>query len=396
MAYEKTVWESREGEGLDNYLKYDETETSVTLINAPASVTREGTPLSPENMNHIEDGIEAAHNLVAAEELARIQGDTNTLAASKNYADEQIANTVAATQKWLPAADTFAHLPAITDTSRNWLCRVRADQTVYQCIAGQTEWLQYSDQNDFVNEEELAAAVGTHNENEAAHENRFAQVIRHDEKNVPGGVLQLDENGTVPLNRLPEAFVGELGGLLDLIEGLADRLYPVGTIYESVVNRNPAEFIGGTWTVWGSGRVPVGVDTAQTEFNTAEKAGGAKTHTLSANEMPNHTHIQNTHSHSLDPHHHDVGPLRAKDLTGLTLETDVPYGFGDLPGSRYEVSSTGSNSAGIPARSTRTSLPRTNNYYTLSTTPTNQYTGAGLAHNNLQPYITCYMWKRTG
>lgn len=47
----------------------------------------------------------------------------------------------------------------------------------------------------------------------------------------------------------------------------------------------------GTWVAWGAGRVPVGVDTAQTEFNTVEKTGGEKTHTLATNEMPRHNHM---------------------------------------------------------------------------------------------------------
>lgn len=38
------------------------------------------------------------------------------------------------------------------------------------------------------------------------------------------------------------------------------------------------------------GRIPVGLDSAQTEFNTLNKSGGAKTHTLSVTEMPSHNH----------------------------------------------------------------------------------------------------------
>ena len=36
--------------------------------------------------------------------------------------------------------------------------------------------------------------------------------------------------------------------------------------------------LGGGWVSWGAGRVPVGVDTTQTEFNTVGKTGGAKKH----------------------------------------------------------------------------------------------------------------------
>ena len=169
MAYEKTIWQGREGEGLDKYLKYGETERSVILINSPEMVTQQGTELSPQNMNHIEGGIEAAHNLIAAEEQARTSGDTNTLAAAKTYTNEKIAATVAATQTWLPAVDTFALLPTITDTSKNWLCRVRNDQTVYQCVAGQTNWTPYSDKTDLVNELELANGISAHNQSETAH-----------------------------------------------------------------------------------------------------------------------------------------------------------------------------------------------------------------------------------
>ena len=75
MAYQKTIWEAREGEGLERFAKSEETADSVVLINSPESITNPGTELSPENMNHIEGGIEAAHNLVADEANARVAAD---------------------------------------------------------------------------------------------------------------------------------------------------------------------------------------------------------------------------------------------------------------------------------------------------------------------------------
>ena len=69
-----------------------------------------------------------------------------------------------------------------------------------------------------------------------------------------------------------------------------DTIYPVGSIYMSVNATNPSELFGGTWVAWGSGRVPVGVDTSDSDFLTIEKTGGEKTHELSINEMPSHIH----------------------------------------------------------------------------------------------------------
>ena len=112
----------------------------------------------------------------------------------------------------------------------------------------------------------------------------------------------------------------------------------------SATNTNPSTFIGGTWVAWGSGRVPVGVNTSDTSFNTAEKTGGEKTHTLTIAEMPSHTH-----------------------------------------NDRW-LSSTSGGDGGYYGNSG--TLGNNNNYKTLAT-------GGGNAHNNLQPYITCYMFKRT-
>lgn len=123
-------------------------------------------------------------------------------------------------------------------------------------------------------------------------------------------------------------------------------MHPVGSIYMSVDSTNPAQVFGfGTWVAWGAGRVPVGVDTNQTEFDTVEETGGEKTHTLTIEEMPSHNH--NTYS--------------AGGSSGY------PYRIPQADGINSDQ----------------------NSY--CATMPN----GGGQAHNNLQPYITCYMWKRT-
>lgn len=144
-------------------------------------------------------------------------------------------------------------------------------------------------------------------------------------------------------------------------------MHPVGSIRMQTVNTNPGTFLGGTWVAWGSGRVPVGVDGAQVEFDTVEETGGAKTHTLTAAEMPVHAHGVN------DPGHAHV----------QAIDSSYNPGGGGIAG-RYADNNTGANRAlaGMSTGSATTGI-------------TTQDSGGGGAHNNLQPYITCYMFKRT-
>lgn len=81
--------------------------------------------------------------------------------------------------------------------------------------------------------------------------------------------------------------------------------------------------------------------------------GGAATHTLTANEMPSHTHIQNEHSHTIT-----IG-IKKDGLSGHVL----PLGSSGTPTDNVSAFNSAS-----------------------STTPTNQNAGGGAAHNNLPPY----------
>lgn len=63
---------------------------------------------------------------------------------------------------------------------------------------------------------------------------------------------------------------------LHLAQEILDIIYQVGSIYMSVNSTNPTNLFGGTWVAWGAGRVPVGIDTSQTEFASVEKTGGEK------------------------------------------------------------------------------------------------------------------------
>lgn len=133
---------------------------------------------------------------------------------------------------------------------------------------------------------------------------------------------------------------------------IINAVYPVGSIYISVVSTNPGTLLGtGTWTAFGTGRTLVGIDAGQTEFDTIEETGGAKTVTLTAAEsgLPAHTHT-----------------------TTLTLT-------GTGTGTSNVVQQGDNNTQQTPA-------------FTSSSTGGS---AASSAHSNLQPYIVVYMWKRT-
>lgn len=123
---------------------------------------------------------------------------------------------------------------------------------------------------------------------------------------------------------------------------IADVMFPVGSLYFEVTGVNPNTTYGvGTWIAWGTGRVPVGVDPSQTEFATVELTGGEKTHQLTVDELASHAH--------------QIGGSQAFPITG--------------GGSTVLLDNASGNNS--------------NN------------TGEDTPHNNLQPYITCYVWKRT-
>lgn len=145
----------------------------------------------------------------------------------------------------------------------------------------------------------------------------------------------------------PEGPEGPAGGSMTFAD-----IYPVGAIYMSVVSTSPATlFSMGTWVAFGAGRVLVGIDAGQTEFDAVEETGGAKTVTLTAAQsgVPAHTHIQQRL------------PTATGAVIGFTVDTSM---------------------SGTPADSG-------------VTTKANTAADASQAHNNLQPYIVVYMWKRT-
>lgn len=161
---------------------------------------------------------------------------------------------------------------------------------------------------------------------------------------------------------------------------LLDRFYPVGSLYVSISPTNPAVLFGfGTWVAFGAGRVMVGVDPGDADFDAAEKTTGAKTVTLTEAQIPAHTHVQDAHGHGVtDPGHAHTQRFNSATTGPLSGPTTAP-----------DTSSNNTTNYAITTASQTTGIS------VNDATAVNQNTGGGQAHSNVQPSIAVYMWKRT-
>ena len=133
--------------------------------------------------------------------------------------------------------------------------------------------------------------------------------------------------------------------------------YRVGDLFLTTIATNPSSFLGGKWELFGPGRCLVCVDNSDSDFNTVKKTGGEKTHKLTVNEMPSHNH-------------------QYEDITG-NRSLNGQFGRSGYYESESYMGVTNSVIAYVDADFRMT------------------YVGGSESHNNLQPYITCYIWIRT-
>lgn len=157
-------------------------------------------------------------------------------------------------------------------------------------------------------------------------------------------------------------------------------VYPVGSVYVSIVSTSPATLFGGTWTAIGAGRTLVGLDSGDTDFDTAEETGGTKTHALTEAELPSHAHNAD-HNHTASS---------ANDGNHRHTVSTIPVIPGDVTvGSGYNAAYSSNGNSGYAG---------THNHAITVDTETMDTGSAGsdTAHTIVQPYLVVYMWKRTG
>jgi hypothetical protein len=131
------------------------------------------------------------------------------------------------------------------------------------------------------------------------------------------------------------------------------KAYPIGSVYINASNAtNPASLLGfGTWSAFGAGKVMVGLDAGDTEFDTIGETGGAK-----------------THKHDMSSGQADFS---SEGTTGYVRRSSTSF----TANRKFTISGDATDST------TRT----------VST----QIEGNTDTISNLQPYIVVYFWKRT-
>lgn len=82
----------------------------------------------------------------------------------------------------------------------------------------------------------------------------------------------------------------KIDDLSTLVNSFANLFFPINKIVIFNDNDDHSNYLGFTWERIATGKTLVGIDSSDTDFDTIGKTGGAKTHTITIDEMPEHTH----------------------------------------------------------------------------------------------------------
>lgn len=286
-------------------------------------------------------------------------------------------------------------------------------------------------------------AAGDHN-HDASYEAKNANIQAHVASDHAPADAQ--KNSDITKAEIEAALTGEIeshthpagAGGASMAE-VIDNLYPVGALYISTVSTNPGTLIGrGTWAAFGAGKVLVGIDAGgDTDFDTGEETGGAKTKAISAHagtavaDHAAHTHAVTSNvavaDHASHTHQYTEIVQHTHPATDAGHTHTIPVGATDDTSAPFDRADAGSNTAGANATTATgsgTASVTTSNPVGSVATGTTVGPNATLAHsvtnnavtsgnpsatlthsvtqpsahsdlNVVQPYIVVYMWKRT-
>ena len=140
-------------------------------------------------------------------------------------------------------------------------------------------------------------------------------------------------------------FASKSVGSAQLKSNALAAAWPVGSVFTSVVTTNPATLLGfGTWSQIAQGKMLVGQNASDADFDTIAETGGEKTHALITAELAAHTHTN----------------------YGALIPRGTGANFRELTDAATGDNNVASGSA-----------------------------GSGTAHQNMPPYYVVYFWKRT-
>lgn len=137
-----------------------------------------------------------------------------------------------------------------------------------------------------------------------------------------------------------------------------DNVYPIGSIYMNVNSTNPGTLFGGTWEQI-QGKFLLGMSSSYP----AGSQGGEASHTLTTAEMPSHGH----------------NPANESGYYGFITNSKKAFEVGDM---------------GVQSGSGRY-YPYSTVAFDISRNSLTGTTGGGNSHNNMPPYLSIYIWKRT-
>lgn len=189
------------------------------------------------------------------------------------------------------------------------------------------------------------------NEIEGLVQNQFNVDWQEKEDAINQKITGVSNNLTNFITETDTKFTTTKEELMNLINttigNTINSIYPIGSVYISLSETNPGTYLKGTWEQFGQGRTLIGVGTGDDGTNTQEfginTIGGEYKHKLVIAEMPSHNH--NYYS-----------PI---------VQLVPPSTSGDTYGNYNKDYKIGSDNTG----------------------------GDGY-HNNVQPYVTVYFWKR--
>ena len=191
----------------------------------------------------------------------------------------------------------------------------------------------------------------------------------------------------------------------EALDTLLDRTYPVGSIYMSANNTNPGTVFGGTWQQI-QGKFLLGASSG----HAAGSTGGAETVTLSASQLPAHTHSVSDHTHSVPNHTHTV-PAHTHTATASTAGVhshNIRRTMNAASGTaRYSLEGStdvykptldaGAHTHTITVASKAAFSTTSSGACTTGSAGSGNTgsTGSGSAVGIMPPFLTVYMWQRT-